>query len=140
MHVVISGKNQGLNRNCKTCDNVLNIVGVRCDKYCFVPLEVEPEPEEVDPDVEVEPEPEFKFWSDATNWPNETLPVDGDIVEIKSWWKMILDIPETPKLKFLYVNGILIFSDEIDITMHVQHIFVRAGEMHIGNETHPHQH
>lgn len=53
---------------------------------------------------------------------------------------MILDIPETPKIKILKVNGILIFSDEMDITMHSYHVFVRAGELHIGNETHPHNH
>ena len=53
---------------------------------------------------------------------------------------MILDIPETPKIFVLNVNGILIFSDEMDITMYVYNIFVRAGELHIGNETHPHNH
>ena len=28
----------------------------------------------------------------------------------------------------------------MDITMHAYHVFVRAGELHIGNETHPHNH
>jgi hypothetical protein len=38
------------------------------------------------------------------------------------------------------VNGVLIFSDEIDIHLQAINIYVRAGELHIGNETHPHQH
>jgi hypothetical protein len=38
------------------------------------------------------------------------------------------------------VNGILIFSDEMDVHLRAKHIFVRAGELHIGNETHPYQH
>lgn len=103
-HILMNGKNQGDRMStCKTCDNVLKLVGVRCDKYCFVPIEEEPEPEEEEEEevIEEEPEPEFIFWSDPTSWPNETLPVDGDTVEIKSWNKMILDIPETPKLKAL---------------------------------------
>lgn len=100
--------------------------GIRCVGSCVEDI------------VEVdEPEAEFRFWSDVTNWPNETLPVDGDDVHILSGWKMILDIEETPIVELLRVNGILIFSDEIDVHLRAKHIFVRAGELLIGNETHP---
>jgi len=93
-----------------------------------------------EPIVEVqEEEAEFRFWSDVKNWPNETLPAEGDTVEIMSGWKMILDIEEPPKFQTIHVNGILIFSDEIDIHLQAVNIWVRAGELHIGNETHPHQ-
>lgn len=84
-----------------------------------------------------EPEPEFRYWSDVKNWPNETLPKEGDDVHIPSGWKMILDIEETPIFALLRVNGILIFSDEKDIHLRTTVVFVRAGELHIGNETHP---
>ena len=53
---------------------------------------------------------------------------------------MILDIEETPIFKLIRINGVLIFSDESDIHLRAKHIFVRAGELHIGNETHPFQH
>jgi hypothetical protein len=88
--------------------------------------------------VEVEVvESEFRYWSDKKNWPNETLPIAGDNVHILSGWKMILDIEETPIIDLLRVNGILIFSDEKDVHLQSKHIFVRAGELHIGNETNP---
>lgn len=94
-----------------------------------------------EPIVEVEEEEaEFRFWSDVTNWPNETLPAEGDTVQIMSGWKMILDVEQPPKFHTIHVNGILIFSDEIDIHLQAINIWVRAGELHIGNETHPHQH
>jgi hypothetical protein len=53
---------------------------------------------------------------------------------------MILDIEETPILDVLDVNGMLIFSDEMDVHLRVHRIFVRAGELHIGNETNRYQH
>ena len=87
---------------------------------------------------EVETEDTKRYWSDATNWPDETLPVDGDDVIIEPGWDMILDIPETPILNSLEINGILTFNDtDYDITLNSHRVYVRAGELHIGNETHP---
>jgi hypothetical protein len=53
---------------------------------------------------------------------------------------MILDIENPPKFHTMNINGILIFSDEMDIHLQCINMWVRAGELHIGNETHPHQH
>jgi len=53
---------------------------------------------------------------------------------------MILDIEETPILKLIRVNGVITFSDEMNVHLRAKHIFVRAGELHIGNETHPYNH
>jgi hypothetical protein len=53
---------------------------------------------------------------------------------------LIIDIEETPILALVRVNGLLRFSDEMDVHLRAKHIFVRAGELHIGNETHPYQH
>jgi hypothetical protein len=85
----------------------------------------------------VETESEFRWWSDVSNWPNETLPVEGDDVHIESGWNMILDIEETPIFKMVRINGVLTFGNETDIHLRAKHIFIRAGELHIGNETHP---
>ena len=100
--------------------------GVRCVGSCTEDI------------VEVETESEFRMWSDVSNWPNGELPKEGDDVHIESGWKMILDIEETPIFKLIRVNGVLIFSDQMDIHLKAKHVFVRAGELHIGNETHPH--
>jgi hypothetical protein len=79
-----------------------------------------------------------RYWSDTANWPNEELPKEGDDVFIEQGWDMILDIAETPILNSLEINGILTFNDtDYDITLNSHRVYVRAGELHIGNETHP---
>jgi hypothetical protein len=51
-------------------------------------------------------EKDWRDWSDATNWPNNIIPVDGDSVTIPAEWKMRIDI-STNILNLLEVNGIL---------------------------------
>jgi len=127
LHFIANGKNQGNGVNEHTETEIV-LKGIRCATNCSEAI------------VEVEEvEAEFRYWSDVKNWPNETLPVAGDDVHIISGWKMILDIEETPILNFVRVNGILIFDETKDIHLRAKHIFVRAGEMHIGNETHPYE-
>lgn len=122
LHIVVNGKN----KTYPEAEQKFNFEIVRCETDCFEVIE----------EVE-EPEAEFRFWSDASNWPNETVPVEGDDVHIEPGWKMILDVEETPVFELIRINGILIFSNETDIHLRAKHIFIRAGELHIGNETHP---
>jgi len=64
---------------------------------------------------EVETESDFRKWSNTSNWPNNELPKAGDHVEIKSGWKMILDIEETPIFTMVTINGELHFSEKMDV-------------------------
>jgi len=64
------------------------------------------------------------------------VPKEGEDVTIDSILKVILDV-DTPVLGRLDINGKLYFSDESDIHLQANKIYVRAGELHIGNETHP---
>ena len=52
---------------------------------------------------------------------------------------MLLDVPETPMLKSLQVNGRLQFINNgvLDIHLRSKQIFVHTGEFLIGNSTHP---
>ena len=120
--MIVDGKNKPAN---PFEENVILLNAVRCTGSCNEPIEIK------------ETEPEFRFWSDANNWPNQTLPKQGNNVHIEPGWKMILDIEETPIYELIRVNGVLIFSDDMDIHLKAKHIFVRAGELLIGNETHP---
>jgi hypothetical protein len=85
----------------------------------------------------VETEITTRYWSDVSNWPDETLPVEGDDVHIESGWNMILDIEETPIFESLRINGVLSFGNDTDIHLRTKYIFIRAGELHIGSETYP---
>ena len=69
-----------------------------------------------------------------------SIPVDGDDVEIMSGWNMLLDIPETPKLNSLSINGRLSFiqrEETPSIHVFTNNIFVRAGELLIGTAEEP---
>jgi len=48
-----------------------------------------------------------------------------------------MDIPVSPKLRLVRVNGILNFKTDIDIEFNAKHIFIRAGELHIGSKANP---
>lgn len=54
---------------------------------------------------------------------------------------MVLDIEETPIINKLEINGRLRFKNEDDppasIHLRAKHIFVRVGELQVGNSTHP---
>jgi hypothetical protein len=54
-------------------------------------------------------ETNVRYWSNTTSWDSGVVPIQGDSVEIKSGWNMVLDIEETPILNILYINGRLTF-------------------------------
>jgi len=79
-------------------------------------------------DVEDEDVPKTeKRWSDASIWPDGTLPQEGDSIEVRADWDLILDIEETPILAMIEVNGILRFEDGTDRVLNTGLLFVRAG-------------
>ena len=69
----------------------------------------------------------IRYWSDKNNWPNQKLPAEDEDVHIISGWNMTMDIPVTPRLRLVRVNGILNFDPSIDIHFKAKFIFVRAG-------------
>lgn len=87
--------------------------------------------------IDVEVETTLRYWSNVTSWPSGVLPVAGEDVEIKAGWNMIYDIAESPKLDMLEINGRLTFLEGADLHLHANYIFVRAGELNIGNSTDP---
>jgi len=50
---------------------------------------------------------------------------------------MTMDIPVTPRLRLVRVNGILNFDTTIDIHFKAKMIFVRAGQLNIGTKQNP---
>lgn len=80
----------------------------------------------------------IRYWSNTTSWPNGTLPVAGQDVEIEYTWNMVYDLPDSPVFKVITVNGLLTFLNSTDTHLRAKHIFVRAGEIHIGSPSAPH--
>jgi G8 domain len=50
---------------------------------------------------------------------------------------MVLDLEITPILNSLEIDGALTFLDGMNITLQSKIIFIRAGELNIGNATNP---
>jgi len=67
------------------------------------------------------------------------LPKEGDDINIEPGWDMILDIEETPIFNLIRINGKLTFKQDMNITLNAKHIFIRAGELHIGSEEEPYE-
>ena len=109
-HFIVNGKlkDGALNRT------QFNFTSVRCEGQCQEDI-VEVEEEEVIP--------EFFLWSDPETWPSGEVPQEGEDVTIDSGLKVILDV-DSPVLGRLDINGKLYFSDESDIHLQANKIYV----------------
>ena len=72
-------------------------------------------------------------WSDPTSWPDGRVPGAGDAVTIPRDRSIILDV-SPPALRSLTINGKLSFSDDRDINLSTEWIYLAGGELEIGTE------
>jgi len=79
------------------------------------------------------------LWSDPATWPSGEVPGEGDAVEITRDMDVVLDM-DAPGLRSLTIQGKLAFSDERDISLESEWIYVPGGELQIGTEANPYQH
>ena len=98
--------------------------GIRCLNFC---------PEE---NVLGEREDFSRLWSNASQWPEERLPVEGENVTIPYEWNLVMDI-DPPKIEYLKVNGILIFDRARDNKLEAHYIWVSQGIIRIGSADSP---
>lgn len=92
--------------------------------------------EDIDETTELGPE---RLWSNPDSWTSGAVPKADEDVTIESGWDMVFDLDEeTPIYRLIRVNGKVTFKNDMkNTTLHAKHIFIRAGELHIGNKTHP---
>ena len=119
---IVNGKN-----NTMWQDSSLTFKGHRCIQNCNLDI------------TEVNVTGPLRLWSDPANWPNNTLPKADEDVHVESGWDMLYDLDEeSPIYRLIRINGRLTFNHTMqNATLNAKHIFVRAGELHIGNKTHP---
>ena len=120
LHVVFNGKDLTRTK--------LVITGERCVGPCIKAINTTPI------------ENTTRRWSDPKSWTSGKIPVAGDNVTIESGWNMLYDVAVSPIINYLEINGRLTFEDGVkDLQLNSYYIFVRAGELLIGNETNPFQ-
>ena len=76
-------------------------------------------------------------WSDPASWPDGKVPRDGDAVTIGRDRNIVLDA-SPPWLRSLTVNGKLSFSNDRDLELKTDWVYLAGGELDIGSEAHPH--
>jgi cell migration-inducing and hyaluronan-binding protein len=76
-------------------------------------------------------------WSDPASWPDGKVPQEGDAVTIGRDKDIVLDV-SPPTLRSLTIDGKLSFSDDCDLELKTDWIYLPGGELDIGSEAHPH--
>jgi len=76
-------------------------------------------------------------WSDPKSWPGGKAPREGDAVTIGRDRDVVLDV-NPPALRSLTIQGKLSFSNDIDIELKTEWIYLQGGELDIGSEARPH--
>jgi len=79
------------------------------------------------------------LWSDPAAWPEGKVPGEGDAVTIARDLEVVLDV-DPPALRSLTIDGKLSFSNDRDIGLETEWIYLRGGELHIGSEADPYTH
>ncbi len=78
-------------------------------------------------------------WSDPASWPDGKVPGEGDAVTIARDRDIVLDV-SPPWLRSLTVDGKLSFSDDRDLALTTDWIYVPGGELDIGSAARPYTH
>src|SRR5690606_25259100 len=67
-------------------------------------------------------------WSDPAAWPGGKVPGEGDAVTIERGTEVVLDV-DPPALRSLTIDGKLSFSNDLDIGLETEWIYLRGGEL-----------
>ncbi|WAT19279.1 G8 domain-containing protein [Aurantiacibacter sp. MUD11] len=76
-------------------------------------------------------------WSDPATWPSGEVPGEGEAVTIARGTEVVLDV-SPPALRSLTIDGKLTFSNEHDLALATEWIYVRGGALEIGTADAPH--
>ncbi|MGZ3276004.1 MAG: G8 domain-containing protein, partial [Caulobacteraceae bacterium] len=77
------------------------------------------------------------LWSNPASWPDGKVPRAGDAVTIARDQDIVLDVTP-PALRSLTINGKLSFSNDRDLELKTEWIYLPGGELDIGSEAKPH--
>src|SRR5262249_54356196 len=76
-------------------------------------------------------------WSSPASWPDGKVPRAGDAVTIGKDRNIVLDVTP-PALRSLTIEGKLSFSNDKDLGLTTEWIYLPGGELDIGSEAQPH--
>ena len=116
IHYLVNGKNSSRKE--------LVMRGWRCDGPCIPAIS------------KVEITGPLRLWSDPMTWPSGVLPQADEDVEVPPGYDVLYDLEESPIYRYGQINGRVTFKEDAQrLHFRAKYIFVRMGELHIGNET-----
>lgn len=124
---IISPKTKNLSGNPYE-EQTLWQVAHRCVGQCYE-----------EPEAPVLEDNRTRYWDRPVDWPSGNVPVAGEDVEIPLGMRMIFNMNPSPVYKQIRVNGNLTFDNTTDTHLRCHHLYIRAGELHIGSEDMPHE-
>ena len=68
-------------------------------------------------------------WSDEDAWGGDVPPRDGDIVIVNKGSVLLVDVEKTANLYSIVVEGMLLFSDQLDIELNSNWILINRGTL-----------
>src|SRR6185312_13585702 len=78
-------------------------------------------------------------WSDPASWPDGKVPGEGAAVTIPRDKDIVLDVTP-PTLRSLTIDGKLSFSDQRDLELKTDWVYLPGGELDIGSAARPYTH
>jgi hypothetical protein len=83
-------------------------------------------------------EANIRYWSNATSWASGKVPGENATVIIEPGQNFVYDLEESPLYNYIQINGRLTFLESAPkLHLRGKYIFVRSGELFIGNATNP---
>jgi hypothetical protein len=91
--------------------------------------------------VEVVIEDTARLWSNPNTWKSGKVPLEGEDAIVQSGYNIIYDIEnDSPIYRYIEINGRVTFPDDgKKRNLRANYLFVRIGELIIGNQTNPYQ-
>jgi hypothetical protein len=79
-----------------------------------------------------------RLWSNPTSWKSGKVPLEGEDVVVEPGFNVVYDLAESPIYRYVQINGRVTFKQDAPILhFRAKYLFVRMGELIIGNETNP---
>jgi hypothetical protein len=79
------------------------------------------------------------MWSNASQWPNGTIPGHLDNVLVNGNWTILLDM-DPNHANYMIIDGTVIADDTRDVYITAKSIHIRAGNISVGNANTPFMH
>ena len=107
---------------------------------CFYVDCIPPPPPTLPPPIPSGRPENVMMWSNASIWPNQTLPTEGANVTITRDMYVILDVPEVPRLGRVLIEGGMEVFDDMDRTIQADLIIINGGRFVAGYPDTPFMH